>query len=281
MLQVCWVKLFLKTKTIKNVNDKRVVGLSRGLCVLGGDGRRVVYLVRTSTAGIVMYMRELLGLHRLFHGTLMATPPGGRSICIRAHSHVLNLAHQLTSSRILSPFPPDHSKQPAMAWRYIDQPYTYPTYEEYSQPAIAPFQVESQRPTIREPPQGFTYHTILNSFVLSELNTHAKPFLARVTPWIPLELGTHSKPPINRRAGAGGWREAERERERFFGGWGTCRDPRFEWEWFPRTVGWDERREWRERERQLREEERREEEEREREERREEESEEGGKAFVL
>lgn len=154
-----------------------------------------------------------------------------------------------------------------MAWRYLDQQaagyqpqLVYPGYEfsqvEYAgSPLSAGFNVPDQPTTTRnaETTTGPTYQTFLNCFTLAELNATDKPFLARLTPHLPIELAPHSRPPVPPSGPTGGrsrsrdrYRrvlgvgEAERLREQWLRA-NTTRDPRFDWPNFPKTVGWQKR----------------------------------------
>lgn len=132
-------------------------------------------------------------------------------------------------------------RRATMAWRYLDQPhaaYAPSLFDDYPQPAP---HADASRPGPSEPPPGFAYQAILNSFALAELNVKARPYLAQITGWLPLELGPHSRVGGT---GRGHWKDSERERERQME-WGVVRDPRFEWSEFPRTVGWEVRGRWR------------------------------------
>lgn len=162
--------------------------------------------------------------------------------CIRAPDMAVSIKKS-TSASSSSPAGPQAADRPAtMAWRYLDRPYAaYGPSLSDDYPPPAPHPAEAPRPGPLDPPPGFAYQTFLNGFALAELNVNARPYLARITEWLPLELGPHSRPGGTRR---GHFKEAERERERQME-WGLVRDPRFEWSDFPRTVGWEARRRWR------------------------------------
>lgn len=97
------------------------------------------------------------------------------------------------------------------------------------------------------------YQTYINSFALTELNATNLPFLARLTPQLPFELGAHSRPPAppagptggrsrsrDRNRRVGGVAEVERERTRSIRE-NTAQDSRFDWDNWPNTIGWQER----------------------------------------